>query len=283
MARSDWNRPSLTPLEEGLRRIRLDVSYDGKAFHGWQSQDNGESVQQTLQQALEAVTGLSLTVHGSGRTDAGVHALMQVCHFDIPDACHIAGTKFSSALNCHLPHTVKVLSSEEVDGSFHCRFTTMAREYRYFVKAEADLLPFDEGYVSSVKSLPDLSLLNEYAALIRGKHDFTTFASAKDLSTSKFRDIYESCWQESLDKYGRRYYCYTVCGNAFLYHQVRSMVGTMLQFARKQKTSAEFLEVLEAKDRLRAGTTAPACGLYLARITYDEAEYAWFEEEELNG
>lgn len=283
MARSDWNRPALTPLEEGLRRIRLDVSYDGKAFHGWQSQDNGASVQQSLQEALKAVTGLELTVNGSGRTDAGVHALMQVCHFDIPDSCRIPGQKFAAALNCHLEKSVKVLSSAEVDGSFHCRFTTMAREYRYFVKEEADMLPYDEGYVSAVHRLPELVLLNEYAALIQGKHDFTTFASAKDLSTSKYRDIYESYWEESLDKYGRRYYCYTVCGNAFLYHQVRSMVGTMLQFAAKGRSREEFSEVLEAKDRLRAGTTAPPDGLYLARISYDESEYAWFEEEDGNG
>lgn len=283
MARSDWNRPPLSPLPEGLRRIRLDVSYDGSAFHGWQSQDNGISVQQVLESAIRIVTGYDLSVQGSGRTDAGVHALMQVCHFDVPVLCTIPAERFCYAINTHLPSTVKVLSSSETDGSFHSRFTTMAREYRYFVKSRKDMLPFDVGYVATVPFLPSLSLLEEYAACIRGKHDFTTFTSSKDTSTSRYRDIYESFWSESLDKYGFRLYCYTVCGNAFLYHQVRSMAGTMLQFAREERSADEFRAVLEAKDRRYAGVTAPPDGLYLARISYDEDEYAWFEEESGNG
>ena len=279
MARSDWRRPALTPLEADKRRIKLTISYDGSVFHGWQRQDNADSVQSRIEEAIEILTGFKVDVQASGRTDAGVHALMQVCHFDIPSTVTIPGEKFANALYSQLPPTIIVLSSEEVDGSFHARYTTMAREYRYFVKGKEEFLPFDKGYVTLFGRLPSLELLNQYASLLQGTHDFTTFASARDLSPSHFRDIYESYWSEGEDKYNKRYYRYTVVGNAFLYHQVRSMVGTMLLLASQKAPIEEFKRRLEAKDRSQALSTAPSDGLYLARISYDEEEYSWFEEE----
>lgn len=278
MARSDWRRPALTPMEPGYRRIKLTVAYDGSAYHGWQSQDNAGSVQSDLESAVLALTGCTITVNGSGRTDAGVHALAQVCHFDIPERITIPGEKFAPALNSRLSSAVRIISSEEMDESFHSRFTTMAREYRYFVKSRQDFLPYDEGYVAAVTRLPSLELLDSYAACLIGTHDFTTFASSRDESPSHYRDIYESYWREGTDKWGMRYYCYTVVGNAFLYHQVRSMVGTMLILAGKDAPASEFRRRLDAANRGEALTTASADGLYLARISYDEDEYRWFEE-----
>ncbi len=274
--RSDWNRPALEPLEEGKRRIKLTVSYDGSAFSGWQSQTNGEGVQQYLERAIKEITGEELVIFGSGRTDAGVHALGQVCHFDT--SSQIPSEKFLPALNSKLPKEIRVLESEEKDGTFHSRYTTMAREYNYFVKAYKDFLPFDEAHVTKVEALPPLELLNEYAAIVFGTHDFTTFCSARDSSVSKWRDIYISRWEEVSDCYGKKMYKYVVVGNAFLYHQIRSLVGTMLQMGKKGLSAEEFKHKLDARDRSLALTTAPSDGLYLARISYDEDEYLWFEE-----
>ena len=278
MSRKDWKRPELTPLADNLRRIKITVSYDGSAFHGFQRQDNGNSVQETIENALKAMK-LDTTIQGSGRTDSGVHALGQVCHFDIPKTSTIPADKFKIALNTNLPKSIKILDSEEVDGSFHARFTTMAREYRYFAKDSNSALPFDEHYVGIFKKLPDISLLNSYAELLQGTHDFTTFSSARDICPSKVRDIYESVWSEDRDSFGSRVYIYKVVGNAFLYHQVRSMVGTMIESGILGETKESFKNRLDSKLRSKALRTAPAEGLYLARICYDEDEYAWFEKE----
>lgn len=278
MSRKDWKRPELVPLDEGMRRIKLTCAYEGSAFHGWQSQDNSVSVQETLEGALASM-GLNTRIQGSGRTDAGVHALGQVCHFDIPSSCTIPAGKFTPALNALLPDTVRVISSEEKDGTFHARFTTMAREYVYFVKSYENALPFDAGHVALYRKTPPVELLNSYAALLQGTHDFSTFSSSRDSSLSKWRDIYESYWTVVTDRFGREMLKYTVVGNAFLYHQVRSMAGTMMDAALSGEDAASFRARLEACDRSKALRTAPADGLYLSRISYDEDEYAWFEED----
>ena len=264
-------------MPEGKRRIKLTLSYDGTAYHGWQEQDDALSVQEVISRTLSAILGEETEVFGSGRTDAGVHALGQVAHFDTTR--RIAAEKFSIILNSRLPSSIRILSSEEPDGVFHARFTAMAREYWYFIKDWNDMLPFDDGRYTAVRNLPDISILNEYAALIRGTHDFTTFCSARDMCQSKWRDIYESVWTEETDGWGKPFLKYKVTGNAFLYHQVRSMVGTMVDCALKRESGDEFRARLDSKDRERALRTYPSAGLYLARISYDENEYSWFEEE----
>ncbi|MBR1918495.1 MAG: tRNA pseudouridine(38-40) synthase TruA [Spirochaetales bacterium] len=279
MARSDWHRPQVEPVPEDKRRIKLTISYDGSAFHGWQCQDNGVSVQDTIQRALNDLTGLEIAVLGSGRTDRGVHALGQVAHFDVPRTVTIPAEKYAVALNTKLPQSVRILSSEECTGVFHARFTAMAREYRYYVKAKEDMLPFDTRHIAGVHHLPPIELLNSYASFIKGTHDFTAFCSARDDCPSKFRDIYESFWSEERDIYGRRVYVYTVCGNAFLYHQVRSMVGTMLSLGQNGSPAEAFRDILESRQRSKALQTAVSDGLYLSRISYDEEEYRWFEED----
>ena len=207
-----------------------------------------------------------------------MHALGQVAHFDTESK--ISPEKFSTILNTKLPSSIRIHSSWEPEGVFHARFTAMAREYWYYIKRMDQMLPFDEGRVTGVRSLPSLSLLNSYAEVLKGTHDFSTFCSSKDMSESKVRDIYESEWTEEKDMLSHTVYRYKVTGNAFLYRQVRSMVGTMLDSAALGEDSSAFLERLNAKNREKALRTAPSSGLYLARISYDENEYLWFEEEE---
>lgn len=278
MPRTDWGRPPLQQIDPSCRRIRLTVSYHGSHYSGWQRQHNALTVVQVLEEAVKTMIGEDVEIVGSGRTDSGVHALGQVCHMDIRNQ-KVRAEKFALALNRLLPHDIRILESSETDGTFHARFTAMARMYRYYFKRERDMTAFDQSLVAKVKQFPSLDLLNGYAACIRGTHDFTTFTASGDVSSSKWRDIYESYWKMGTDRWGGELLTYTICGNAFLYKMVRSLVGSMMDFAASGMTVEEFSSVLSSKDRRRAGRTAQSCGLYLYRISYDEAEYAWFEEK----
>jgi len=277
MARSDWRRPALEPLDEKLRRIRMTVSYHGGHYSGWQRQSNAVAVAQKLEEAVTTLIDETVEIIGSGRTDSGVHALGQVCHMDIANP-RMPGEKFAVALNRILPADIRILESREVDGSFHARYTTMARTYRYYFKRHSDLTGFDATLVATVKEFPPKELLDAYAAIIEGTHDFTTFTASGDLCPSKERDIYESYWRLEEDRWGGQLLSYTITGNAFLYKMVRSLVGSMMEAAQAGVDSREFRSRLEAKDRSGAGRTAGASGLYLYRISYDEDEFAWFEE-----
>lgn len=279
MARSDWKRPSEFSCPDGKKRIGIIVSYNGKAFCGWQSQNGDVSVQDTIVQAVKKLTGFDdVEVCGSGRTDSGVHAAGQVAHIELPDNT-IPARAFCQGLNSFLPLTVRILESWDADPSFHARYSAMAREYRYFCSEEEGHNAFTEGLVSNFRKLPDIDLLNSYAKCLIGTHDFTTFAGAQDICPSKVRDIYESEFFYTSSMYGKKLLCYKICGNAFLYHMVRSLTGTMIEFALKNKTQKEFELALIGCDRSLCGKTAPPDGLYLWRVSYDPDEYQWFEEK----
>jgi tRNA pseudouridine38-40 synthase len=277
MARVDWRRPPLLDLEEGKVRYKMIISYDGRAFNGWQTQKNGMGVQQVIEKALKKMLKEDVKVIGSGRTDSGVHAIGQVCHYDIIDR-QIPAKAFLNVVNCNLPPTVRVLDCEKVDGLFHSRYTAYARKYRYYLKRENEMTATDNGFVAKIKRFPSIDLLNSYAKHIVGTHDFSTFVASKDMSPSKCRDMYESYWAFEKDKWGYDVLTYTICGNAFLYKMVRSIVGTQLDFAMKNKTSEEFKAALESKNRKMAERTANPNGLFLLNVSYDENEYKWFED-----
>ena len=279
MARTDWRRPPLLPLEEGVRRIRMTVAYDGQHYNGWQRQTNGTGVSERIEQEIQNITGEKIILVGSGRTDSGVHALAQVCHFDTFNQ-KIDGKVFAIALNSRLPKDIRVMESREVDGTFHSRYTAMGRTYRYYVKQEKEMTPFDIKQVIKVRKFPDIDVLNTYSAYIQGTHDFTTFTAQGDTSLSRCRDVYESYWAYEEDRFGMKVLTYTISGNAFLYKMIRSLVGTMLEFAEKGYTADFFKETLESRDRRRSGKTAPPWGLYFYAISYDPEQYAWFEEQQ---
>lgn len=278
MARSDWKRPKEFSAPEGRRRIALEVSYDGRAFCGWQAQKDGVSVQDTLKAAVQRLTGQNnVEICGSGRTDSGVHAMGQVAHAEIDD-CSIPAVAFCNGLNSFLPVSVRVRKSWDVPRSFHARYSAMAREYRYFFKEQYGKDCFSDGLITNIKSFPDKALLDSYASVLIGTHDFTTFTAASDQCPSKVRDIYESEFMFTETVFGEKVLCYRICGNAFLYHMIRSLTGTMMEMAAAGKSSEQFKNLLESKDRSLCGKTAPSDGLYLWRVSYDENEYMWFEE-----
>jgi tRNA pseudouridine38-40 synthase len=269
MARADWKRPTDFALPEGHRRIRVTVSYDGAGFSGWQRQKGARSVQEEIETALRKMLKVPVVVHGSGRTDAGVHAIGQVAHFDIINQS-VPPEVFPIALNQLLPHEIRLRDGRQVDAFFHARFTSISREYRYLTKQDRDFTPFDRDRVSRIRKFPCLELLNQYARFLVGTHDFSTFSASGDQSHSRIRDLYTSSFNKERSAWGGDQLVYTVSGNAFLMHQVRSMVGTMLQMAENERSVEAFQRCLESKNRLEAGRTAPPGGLYLYRIEYDE-------------
>jgi len=267
-----------------VRRFRLDIAYDGTDFEGWQTQlrdgptreglarqrpeQDGRTVQAEIEKALAVLLKSRCPITGAGRTDAGVHARGQTAHFDAET--RMEGPHFVRGLNSLLPPDVRILHCQEVDPSFHARFTALGRVYHYHIVSAQALMPWETRYVHRVYKLPSMSTLNAMASVLHGEMDFTSFAHAKDPSLSKNRFIYHASFYPQGDRV-----VFQIAGNAFLWRMVRSLVGTILDLGDRGLGAREFQRVLEAKDRRVAGPTAPGQGLYLHKVIYDEHEFAF--------
>ncbi len=246
-----------------MRRIKLVLSYEGTPFSGWQRQKHDRTVQGELEKALAVLHDRPVTAVAAGRTDAGVHALGQVCHFDTDSS--IPGLKFREALNALLPRAVRVLKSREVDEGFHARFSAVKREYHYYIGTAPVPLPFDRDRCYRPRVIPPVEALNACARQIVGVHDFTTFTAAGDKSPSRVREVFSSVFFME-----RGYLVYRITGTAFLWKMVRSLVGTMLETALLPLPSERMREILDSRERERAGTTAPSRGLFFFRVEYEQ-------------
>lgn len=242
------------------------MSYDGTDFCGWQVQSKGRTVQGVLEQALFTMHKYPVKVTAAGRTDTGVHAAGQVVNF-FTDLDSINGRRFCDALNYYLPPDVRVLKSEQVGDDFNARFSALRRTYCYFLYSGNVTLPYIDRYAVRYRNDLDIRLLNRYASILIGEHDFTTFAGAGDKSRSKRRIVYSSCFYMKGDLL-----VYKIQADSFLYRMVRSIVGTMLDLGRIEKTEEEFAGVVRAMDRSCAGPTAPARGLFLDKVFYGEKD-----------
>jgi tRNA pseudouridine38-40 synthase len=251
-----------------VRRIALLVAYDGTDFAGWQVQRNERTVQAEVQRSIAEVCPAPARVVASGRTDAGVHAAGQVCHFDT-DERGPEGSSFFLALNRHLPKDVRILRSAEVNGRFHARYWAQKREYRYYLLKGRAADPFQRPYCCLRSALPRPEQLNRYASLFAGRHDFTSFAAEKDENESKIRTILSAAF--FLDG---PYTVFRVVGHSFLWKMVRTMVGTVLDLAEHEAEAVELRRIMEGRDRRLAGGTAPARGLFLHRVDYDERPFS---------
>lgn len=246
-----------------MRRIRLIVQYEGTNYVGWQVQPNGIAVQQMLELALKQLVDEDIRVHGSGRTDSGVHAYAQVAHFDT-NAKMPAG-KFAIAMNTRLPRDIRVLYSEECSNDFHARFSAKRKQYRYCISLSTHAEVFSRLTCLHIHKGLDVELMNRAAELCLGEHDFGGFMSAGTNIENTTRCIYLSKW--TLD--GSRLY-YDVEGNGFLYNMVRILVGTMLAIGAHERPLEDMQRALSSADRSAAGATAPAHGLMLMRVVYPD-------------
>ena len=245
------------------RRIRIITEYDGTAYVGWQLQDNGVSVQQKLNEALSAVTKEQIRVHGSGRTDSGVHARAQVAHFDT-DA-RMPADKFAVAANMRLPRDVRVLYSEEAPPDFHARFSAKNKTYRYAVQTGPHADVFTRGTALHVHTPLDFERMRRSASDALGKHDFSAFMTSGSSIESTVRTITRSEWTRE-----GAYLYYTVSANGFLYNMVRILAGTFLEIGSGKRPQDAVAHALISKNRADAGATAPAHGLTLLRVQYED-------------
>ena len=245
-----------------MPRFKITIEYEGGGFVGWQRQENGISVQQALEEAINKFCGEAITVHGAGRTDSGVHALGQVAHFDL-DREFDAGT-VRDAINFHLkPAAVSVLSAEMVDGDFHARFNATARVYRYLIANRRSPLAVGRGYKWWVPAPLDAEAMAKAAKALVGRHDFTTFRATMCQAKSPIKTLDEL----DISRHGDEIRIHAKA-RSFLHHQVRNIVGTLKLAGEGKWTAGDVTAALQARDRSAGGPTAPSEGLYLVEVVY---------------
>ncbi len=244
-------------------RIFLKIEYDGTDFCGWQIQPNGISVQGELEKAIYAVTGKKTSVTGSGRTDSGVHAEGQVAHFDT-DGAGIPPEKYAAALNGVLPCGIKIIESGAADADFHARFSAKRKTYRYDIYVSKTVRPLKDRYAVNVPFALDETKMNAACAYLIGKHDFRCFLASNSAVRDTVREIYSAKVERRGDDLS-----FYVCGNGFLYNMVRIIAGTLVKIGAGEAQPEFMREVLDGKDRNRAGKTMPARGLTLVSVEYD--------------
>jgi tRNA pseudouridine38-40 synthase len=245
-----------------MPRYRLLIEYDGAPFSGWQVQDNAPSVQGALEDAVKAICGERVRVHGAGRTDAGVHALGQVAHVDIIRP-FVPG-RLRDGLNAHLrPHPIGVLSAEIVADDFESRFSAIKRHYIYRIINRRANLAIDIGHVWRVPRPLDTDAMHKAAKRLLGKHDFTTFRDTECQAKSPDRTL------DQLDvvRDGDNVNILT-SARAFLHSQVRSMVGSLVWVGHGRWNADDLAGALAARDRAACGPVAPPEGLYLVKVDY---------------
>ena len=249
-----------------MTRYRLTIEYDGAGFVGWQRQDNGPSIQQALEQALEAFCGERAAVAGAGRTDAGVHALAQVAHVDLEK--ETAADTLRDALNYHLqPAPIAVLDAARVPDDFHARFSAAERHYLYRILDRRPPLALTRGRAWRLPQKLDVTAMSVAAQRLIGRHDFTTFRAAQCQAKSPVKTL------DTLDveRRGEEVHI-SARARSFLHHQVRSIVGSLAQVGLGRWDSDALAAALAACDRSRCGPVAPAHGLYLAGVVYPDGE-----------
>lgn len=245
-----------------MTRIALGVEYDGSAFEGWQTQPHGRTVQDTLEAALAEIAGAPVASVCAGRTDAGVHGLAQVVHFDPPAPRPL--TAWVRGVNTHLPPTAAVRWAAEVGEGFHARFAAQARRYRYVLLNQATRPALLAGKVGWFHlPLDEVAMAAAAAAILVGTHDFSAFRAAQCQARSPVRDLHEA----RVQRLGP-YLVFDFRANGFLHHMVRNLVGALV-FVGKGRRPPEWLaEVLAGRDRSRAAPTFAPDGLYLCGVDY---------------
>jgi tRNA pseudouridine38-40 synthase len=247
-----------------VTRWRLTIEYDGGPFMGWQRQEHGPSVQQTLEEAIHRMTGELAAVHAAGRTDAGVHALAMAAHVEIGKT--LTEHRLREGLNALVrPAPISVLAVERVDDDWHARFSCIGRRYLYRILRRRAPPALDAGRVWHVAIPLDLKAMREGAAHLIGRHDFTTFRSAQCQSESPVKTL------DALEvtRAGEEIHV-TAAARSFLHHQVRSMVGCLTLVGRGQWQPDDMRKALEAKNRAALGFNAPPHGLYFVEAIYPE-------------
>ena len=248
--------------KENVQRYFIYLAYDGTAYHGWQIQPNGVSVQERLLKALATLLRREVEVVGAGRTDAGVHASLMIAHFD--SEVPLDTTFMADKLNRLLPPDISVYRLRPVVPEAHARFDATSRMYKYYVTTSK--IPFDRQYRCRLFQVPDFERMNEAAQTLFDYTDFTSFSKLHtDVKTNNCK-IMHAAWTQ-IDEVT---WVFTIRADRFLRNMVRAIVGTLLEVGRGKLTVEDFRRIIEQKDRCRAGTSVPGNALFLVDVTYPE-------------
>jgi tRNA pseudouridine38-40 synthase len=247
-----------------VARILLKVAYEGSAFVGWQSQSGGRAVQDLLEQALTDIVSTPIRLHGAGRTDAGVHALGQCAHFDVPEGWQKSSIPWVQALNARLPHTLRVLSARRVPLDFHARFSATGKHYRYWICDRPVLSPLLHGRAWHLPGVWEADLTRRTLALFEGEHDFRSFCIPSRVRERRTVRTLSRCRMVRDQGLWR----IDVCGNGFLYRMVRSLVGISVQVGRGKLPSETVAQWLADPQTRPQNYVSPAEGLFLMRVFY---------------
>jgi tRNA pseudouridine38-40 synthase len=246
------------------RRLAVGLEYDGTRYAGWQQQPGLPSIQSCLQQALSEVADHAVVAVGAGRTDAGVHAVGQVAHFDTTAERPLRGWVLGA--NSLLPPDIALQWAREVDGGFHARHSAEARRYRYCWLQRPTRPAILRDRAAWVRTALDAGAMHQAAQALVGEHDFSSFRAVECQSPTPMRRIDAICVRAA-----GALVTLEITANAFLHHMVRNIAGTLLEVGTGERAPASVAATLAARDRARAGVTAPACGLYLWQVDYAPA------------
>ena len=261
-ASQESDRIDQSAITEKLRTIRLTLEYDGSGYHGWQRQRNALTIQEVVETCLARLIGQEVRLHGSGRTDAGVHALGQVAHFRTESALPLAA--FREGLNSLLPRDIVILEAEEAPEGFHARYGAKAKTYEYRILNRPVRSPLHLRRCWHLGQALDLDRMRQATRFIEGEHDFAGFQTSGSSVKNTLRRVVSASWEEGPGD--RKYFRITASG--FLRGMVRALVGTLVEVGWGKRQPNDMAALLAAKDRRLAGPAAPAGGLYLVEVRY---------------
>lgn len=251
----------LLQVADNMERIRLDIEYDGSNYCGWQRQKEELAIQQVIEEAIDGIQGGNCTVEGSGRTDAGVHALNQVAHFD--STCTIPAGSWRFVLNNILPPDIRIVGSSAVQKEWHARFWAKDKTYKYVFYNSRVNTAIKRNYSFFVPYRLDENRMKRALKDLVGEHDFDAFMSRKTTKENTVRTIYSA----KLERSGNELYLY-IKGNGFLHNMVRTIAGTLVDIGRGHLPEDTFKRAIDTRDRIILGITADAGGLFLCEVNY---------------
>ena len=245
-----------------MRNIKLTIEYDGKDFNGWQKQPNKLNIQGEIERAIKDITGEEVDLIASGRTDAGVHALGQVANFKTDS--NIPVEKIPIALNTKLKRSIRILVAEEVDERFHSRYNCKKKTYRYVINNSANGTAIYRNLEYNFSQKLNVDKMNEAVKYFIGEHDFKGFKASGTSSKSSVRTIYDAKVYKNGDRVNIE-----LTGNGFLYNMVRIIAGTLIEVGIEKILPEQITDIINSKERIKAGKTLPPNGLYLVRVEYE--------------
>ena len=258
--------------ERPIRNFRMEISFDGTAYHGWQRQPNGITVQEVVEAKLSRLFNTErVKIQGSSRTDSGVHAQGMAVSFEAPESPYIPDWKIKKALNRLLPPDIRIRSVDYAPPEFNARFSAKGKAYIYVVNT-GDLNPFTSRWSHYQPEFTQLEAVREAMGYLEGEHDFSAFT----IELVPEKDHVRTMYRLEVKKFGPLV-CLCFVGNGFLYKMVRSMTGALLEVGRGRMRPERVAEMLASKDRSMAKDTAPACGLFLMKVFYEEDEWRSFD------